>query len=88
MDRVSRVFPAYICNHIRNTQPRFTTASLKSPDGPYPELRAKAYNACELQDSNMLQLMQCIGVLIIVYSNADYKYYLINYYNPNKGLST
>lgn len=29
----------------RNTQPRFTTASLKSPDGPFPELRAKAYNA-------------------------------------------
>ena len=31
----------------RNTQPRFTTASLKSPDGPYPELRAKAYNAAQ-----------------------------------------
>ncbi|CAE7463652.1 unnamed protein product [Symbiodinium sp. CCMP2592] len=35
---------------IPNTQPRFTTASLKSPDGPFPELRAKAYNATRIYD--------------------------------------
>ena len=42
----------FSCSRIqqtRHTQPRFTTASLRSPDGPFPELRAKAYNASEMQ---------------------------------------